>query len=98
MRSEREPSGTLTDLIPFAASPVAKGILRRKLRHMLSTERPSYYDRLRQFETELISEALRQARGNQAQAARMLGLAPTTLSSQLRRLGIQATTFKCATR
>jgi transcriptional regulator with GAF, ATPase, and Fis domain len=65
---------------------------------MLSTERPSYYDRLRQFETELISEALRQARGNQAQAARMLGLAPTTLSSQLRRLGIQATTFKCATR
>jgi Bacterial regulatory protein, Fis family len=32
--------------------------------------------------------------GNQAQAARMLGLAPTTLSSQLRRLGIQAKTFK----
>ena len=61
---------------------------------MLTTEKPSYYDRLRQFETELICEALRQARGNQAQAARMLGLAPTTLSSQLRRLGIQAKTFK----
>jgi DNA-binding NtrC family response regulator len=61
---------------------------------MLSNEKSTYYDKLRQFETELISEALRRARGNQAQAARMLGLAPTTLSSQLRRLGIQAKTFK----
>jgi transcriptional regulator with GAF, ATPase, and Fis domain len=61
---------------------------------MLNTQRQTYYDRIRQFETELISEALSRARGNQAQAARMLGLAPTTLSSQLRRLGIQARSFK----
>ena len=40
---------------------------------MLSNEKLTYYDRLRQFETELINEALRRARGNQAQAARMLG-------------------------
>jgi transcriptional regulator with GAF, ATPase, and Fis domain len=61
---------------------------------MLNTQRQTYYDRIRQFETELISEALSRARGNQAQAARMLGLPPTTLSSQLRRLGIQARSFK----
>jgi hypothetical protein len=61
---------------------------------MPSNETPTYYAKLRQFETELINEALRRARGNQAQAARMLGLAPTTLSSQLRRLGIQAKNFK----
>ena len=53
-----------------------------------------YYERIRQFETELITEALRQSRGNQAKAARMLGLATTTLASQIQRLGIQARDFK----
>ena len=53
-----------------------------------------YYGKVETFEREIISEALRKAQGNQAQAARMLGLAPTTLSSQLRRLGIQVRDFK----
>lgn len=57
-------------------------------------EQGIYYQKVKQFETELINEALRRARGNQAQAARMLGMRPTTLSSQLRRLGIQASDFK----
>ena len=48
-----------------------------------------YYKKVEAFERRVISEALQEARGNQAQAARLLGLAPTTLSSQLRRLGIQ---------
>jgi transcriptional regulator with GAF, ATPase, and Fis domain len=61
---------------------------------MLSTERQTYYEKLRQFETEVITEALRRARGNQAQAARFLGLSATTLSSQLKRLGIRASRFK----
>jgi len=38
---------------------------------MLNTEGQTYYAKLKQFETELINEALRRARGNQAQAARM---------------------------
>ena len=59
-----------------------------------ATGRMSYYERVRQFETELITEALRQSRGNQAKAARMLGLAATTLASQIQRLGIQARDFK----
>lgn len=61
---------------------------------MHNVKEQSYYEKIRLFETELICEALGRARGNQAQAARMLGLSPTTLSSQLRRLGIQAKRFK----
>ena len=53
-----------------------------------------YYRKVEAFERRLISEALQEAHGNQAQAARQLGLAPTTLSSQLRRLGIQVREFK----
>jgi DNA-binding NtrC family response regulator len=53
-----------------------------------------YYKKVEAFERRVISEALQESRGNQAQAARLLGLAPTTLSSQLRRLGIQVRDFK----
>ncbi len=53
-----------------------------------------YYRKVETFERELISEARQEARGNQAQAARRLGLEPTTFSSQLRRLGIQVRDFK----
>ena len=53
-----------------------------------------YYRKVEAFERRLISEALQEAHGNQAQAARQLGLAPTTLSSQLRRLGIQVCDFR----
>ena len=37
-----------------------------------------YYEKAKEFKSELITEALTQSLGNQAQAARMLGLAPTT--------------------
>ena len=50
--------------------------------------------KLREYEARLIREALQRARGNQAQAARILGLPPTTLASQLRRLGIEPGEFK----
>ena len=50
--------------------------------------------KLREYEARLIREALQRAQGNQAQAARILGLPPTTLSSQLRRLGIEPGEFK----
>ena len=50
--------------------------------------------KLREYEVRLIREALQRARGNQARAARILGLPPTTLASQLRRLGIEAREFR----
>ena len=53
-----------------------------------------YYRKIEALERDLITEALQATHGNQAQAARRLGLAPTTLSSQLRRLGIQVRYFR----
>ena len=57
-------------------------------------ERGLFQAKLREYEARLIREALQTAQGNQAQAARILGLPPTTLSSQLRRLGIKPREFK----
>jgi transcriptional regulator with GAF, ATPase, and Fis domain len=57
--------------------------------------RPSLFRaQLQAYEARLIREALRQAWGNQAEAARILELPPTTLASQLRRLGIEAGEFR----
>ena len=53
-----------------------------------------FHAKLREYEARLIREALKQAHGNQAQAARLLGLPPTTLASQLRRLSIKPREFK----
>ena len=57
-------------------------------------ERNSFYNKIRQYEKSLICEALAQTNGNQARAAKLLGLTATTLSSQIRRLGIDAKAFK----
>jgi Bacterial regulatory protein, Fis family len=63
---------------------------------MFRTE--SFYEQVKAFECQIIRTALANAEGNQALAARRLGLAPTTLSSQLRRLGIDAKAYKLFTR
>lgn len=56
---------------------------------------PGYFQaKLREYEARLIREALQRAHGNQARAAKILGLPPSTLASQLRRLGIEAREFK----
>ena len=54
----------------------------------------NFFTQVREYEKKLIGEALSLARGNQAKAARLLGLRPTTLSSQIQRLGIDARSFK----
>ncbi len=61
---------------------------------MIKPEQPIFYRKVKAFEAEFIRDALLRTRGNQAQAARILGLSPTTLSSQLRRLGIRVRDFK----
>jgi DNA-binding NtrC family response regulator len=40
------------------------------------------------YERDLILEALREAGGRQRQAARVLGILPTTLHEKMKRLGI----------
>lgn len=47
-----------------------------------------FYGEVQRFETALIKLALEQANGNQAQAARLLGLRATTLNSKIKLFGI----------
>lgn len=49
---------------------------------------------LRHLEVSLLSEALKQARGVQSHAARLLGLSLTTLHAKVARYGIDVRTFK----
>jgi len=48
-----------------------------------------FYNEVQRFETALIKLALEQAEGNQAQAARLLGLRATTLNSKIKLFDIQ---------
>lgn len=50
----------------------------------------SFYDEVTRFEMDLIKLALQQAQGNQARAARLLGLGTTTLNWKIRQYGILA--------
>jgi transcriptional regulator with GAF, ATPase, and Fis domain len=54
----------------------------------------NFFEQVREYEKELIGEALFLTRGNQAKAARLLGLRPTTLNSQIQRLGIDVRSFR----
>jgi transcriptional regulator with GAF, ATPase, and Fis domain len=44
----------------------------------------SFYDEVQRFETHLIEMALRETGGNQAKAARLLGIKATTLNSKIK--------------
>lgn len=57
-------------------------------------EKGLFQAKVREYEARLIREALQRTQGNQAGAAKILGLPPTTLASQLRRLGIEAREYK----
>jgi len=48
-----------------------------------------FYDEVQRFETALIKLALEQAEGNQARAARLLGLRATTLNSKIKIYNIE---------
>jgi DNA-binding NtrC family response regulator len=54
--------------------------------------RPSLKARLEEYERSLIEGALTATGGNQRQAARRLGILPTTLHAKIRRLGIERAT------
>lgn len=58
-------------------APVAEEPVRRDLKTLLED-----------YERHLILEALRGTRGNQRQAAFVLGILPTTLHEKLKRLGL----------
>jgi transcriptional regulator with GAF, ATPase, and Fis domain len=65
---------------------------------MATTETNNFFEIVEEYERKLIGEALAQANGNQARAARMLGLKPTTLNSQIQRLGIDVSVYRQTSR
>lgn len=48
-----------------------------------------FYDEVQRFETHLITMALSETGGNQAKAARLLGIKPTTLNSKIKLFKIE---------
>ena len=60
----------------------------RSLRPPRSSEQPRLPEAVRRFETHLILAALEKTRGNQLQAARLLGVKHTTLNAKIKRYGI----------
>jgi transcriptional regulator with GAF, ATPase, and Fis domain len=61
---------------------------------MMTTGTKTFFDVVEEYERKLIGEALTQANGNQARAARILGLKPTTLNSQIQRLNIDVSSYR----
>jgi len=62
---------------------------------MVTTKQSSnFFDVVEEYERKLIGDALAECNGNQARAARMLGLKPTTLNSQIQRLGIDVSLYR----
>src|SRR3954469_20053102 len=47
-----------------------------------------FFEEVNRFEAQMITQALRLARGSQVKAARLLGLNPTTLNSKIKTLNI----------
>jgi len=62
-------------VVPAAATPLPEGV--------------GLYDAVNRYERQLIESALRRAAGVQKQAAKILGLKPTTLNEKIKRLGIR---------
>ncbi len=55
-----------------------------RLRSMNLAEGIDFYDEVKRFESGLIKLALERTRGNQAKAARLLNIKPTTLNSKIK--------------
>lgn len=54
----------------------------------LNKEGIDFYREVERYEIELITSALEQCAGNQAQAARLLHMKSTTLNSKMKHLGL----------
>jgi len=57
----------------------------------------SFSDEVRQFEVSLIRAALGRTSGSQTQAARLLGLKPTTLNAKIKRYNISPNGYQVGT-
>jgi DNA-binding NtrC family response regulator/tetratricopeptide (TPR) repeat protein len=87
----RELANTVARLDVMSQS-VAEGDLQEVARSILLPDVPivpgGLFDRVEQFERQLITEALLAARGNKSEAARILGIHEATVRTKLKRYGI----------
>jgi len=60
-----------------------------KLKPLDIVEGIDFYDEVQRFETHLIKMALAETKGNQAKAAKLLGIKPTTLNSKIKLFSIE---------
>jgi transcriptional regulator with GAF, ATPase, and Fis domain len=61
---------------------------------MMTEQSRNFFEIVEDYERKLIGEALAECNGNQAKAARLLGLKPTTLNSQIQRLRIDVSHYR----
>ena len=60
-----------------------------RVQTLLLSEGIDLFEELKRFEINLITLALKQTRGHQARAARLLNINPTTLNSKIKLYGIK---------
>jgi transcriptional regulator with GAF, ATPase, and Fis domain len=103
LTSVKEPQPDKTDNFP-ASIEVQLGVLKevaRGLLHQLETlkrgstssaqvERRNLHEEVREFEIDLINNALAKTQGHQRKAARLLGLKVTTLNAKMKRYNIMS--------
>ena len=53
-----------------------------------------FYEEVERYETELIRGALLRTGGNQKEAAKLLGILPTTLNAKIKRYNIELSSFR----
>src|SRR6185436_4880340 len=97
--AEERSNGRVRRLVDLASSLMkeAQVLARDKafvdesanLKSMDLTSGIDFYSEVQRFETALIKLALEQTDGNQAKAARLLGLRATTLNSKIKLFGIE---------
>jgi DNA-binding NtrC family response regulator len=83
----------MVNRLSLMSQSVAEGQLHEVVRSMLAPEQPpdnsaGLFERVEQFERQLIMEALLAAGGNKSEAARILGIHEATVRTKLKRYGI----------
>ena len=85
--------GNVVSRLEIMSRSVVEGQLHDVARSILAPEHPveataGLFERVEQFERELITEALLAAGGNKSEAARMLGVHEATVRTKLKRYGM----------
>jgi transcriptional regulator with GAF, ATPase, and Fis domain len=93
--NDKHAAGTATGSSQIELLRVLAKDLARKVENLIVSESDhpttarSFYEEVQRYEIELIRRALLKTGGNQKQAAKFLGLLPTTLNSKIKRYGIR---------